>query len=144
MPLDNELAETLLAVRGLNAQRQDYIQDYFHDAIVHELGKGKDLNHWLGYIYKCVSKRIGRGREGPMDLSLEESIVPDKPTNLDLKIDIAKGFTALTPLQAQYIYEYFYEEYTLAEIAIKHRTSLQCVEKCINRGLATMKKVLTS
>ena len=143
MSLDKVYTDTQRAVRGLDAARHDNIDDYMHDAVVNQLEKHRSLNEWMGYIYQCVSRRIGRGREGPMDLPLEESIVPDtKSSNLDLKIDIKKAMDSLTTMQAAYIYGYYFEGYTLEEIAAIHDTTISLVEKGINRGLRKMKKVL--
>jgi len=143
MALDKDLADTLKAVYGLEAARRDNLEDYFHDAIIQKLVKSQPLDSWLPYIYQCVYRRIGRGREGPMDLPLEESIVPEtRPDNLDIKIDVRNAFKLLTARQAAYIYAYFYEGYTLPEIAKEYKTSMQCVDKCITRGLHKMKGAL--
>jgi DNA-directed RNA polymerase specialized sigma24 family protein len=143
MSIDQELADTFSAIRGLRAERPDNLEDYYHDAIVHELTKNRELGNWLPYIYQCVYRRIGRGREGPMDLPFHEAVIPNGLNeNIDLKIDIRNAFKLLTATQAEYIYEYFYDGYSLPEIAIRHHAAQQTVNRCIQRGLQRMKGAL--
>lgn len=143
MPLRSELASTLRAIQGLKAQRQDDLEDYFHDAIELVLSDGKTLDNWLPYLYKSVSRRIAFGNEGRVHLPLEESILPsERPPNLDLEIDIRKAILTLSDKQQQYIYEYFYEGFTLDEIAMLHDVTNQAVSKTIQRGLDVMRILL--
>jgi predicted DNA-binding protein YlxM (UPF0122 family) len=78
-----------------------------------------------------------------MDLPLNEAVTPDiERTNLDLQIDIHNAFKLVTTTQAIYIYEYYYEGYTLSEIAARHHASYQAVHRSIQRGLEKMKGAL--
>jgi DNA-directed RNA polymerase specialized sigma24 family protein len=143
-PLKNELADTLQSIRGLNALRQDDLEDYFHDAIAHALSKGRLLDNWLGYLYKSVAGRVAFGREGKVHLQLEESIVPEvSPPNIDLQIDMQRAVQTLSFTQQIYIYAYFYEGFTLGEIALFYGVSNQAVSKTIKLALENMRVVLS-
>ena len=142
-PLDKELNKTLRAVKKIKAKRVDDLEDYFHDSIVRVLFHGKPLEEWLGYVYQSVSKRVACGQEGRTFLSLDEALLPhDKSPNIDLVLDVEKAMLVLTPMQYDYIYDYFYEGFTLEEIAMLHDTTNQAVSQAIQRGLQQMKKVL--
>lgn len=144
MSFDNDLHDTLASVRALEAIRPDNLEDYYHDAIVHELRKGREIHKWLGYIYQCVSKRIGRGREGPIDISLDENITLfNRRTSIDLELDMKYALGTLTYKQALYIYNYYYEGYTLEEIALANYVSMKSVDFCIQRGLQRLRQVLS-
>ena len=142
-PLDDELAATLHTISALKARSPDELEDYFHDAILKAIQQGKPLKQWLGYIYKTVSKRIACGQEARGYLSIEESLVPDSHTiDTGLQLDIRKALAVLSPLRRQYIYEYFYEGYTMEEIAKRHGVGNQTIGTVIKRGLREMRKVL--
>lgn len=142
-PLEEELAGTLHSIYALKARSPDELEDYFHDAIIKALKQGKPLENWLGYLYKSVSKRVAHGQEGRVYLQLNEALVPDeKSATSSLKLDIKKALAAVSPLRRMYIYEYFYEGYTLEEIAERHGVTNQAVSKSIQKGLAVMKGVL--
>ena len=144
MSLDDELANTLRAVRGLKAQRQDDLEDYFHDALCAALAKGKPLEEWLAYVYKCVHHRIAYGREGHIHLPLDEGLVSEShPENNELQIDIKSTIAQLTPTQQDYIYAYFYLGHTAPEIAMLYDVTKQAVEQAINRGLESMRYILS-
>ena len=129
----------------MNAQRQDDLEDYFHDAIQRILTQGKPLGDWLPYIYKAVYLRISVGREGRVYVPLTEAISPEtKPVNLNTQIDVRKAILQLSPRQQEFIYDYFYEELTLDEIASKYQVSTQAASRTIQRGLDGMRKVLAS
>lgn len=145
MSLKYKLAGTLRAIYGLNARRQDDLEDYFHDAIVTTLTQGKTLDQWLGYVYKIVSNRISRNHEGREYLSIEEGILPEaRPDDLDLRLDIGNALKKLTLKQSTYIYEYFFLGLTFEEISEKYITTSPAVSRVIQRGLRAMKRVLTN
>ena len=144
MSLDDELANTLRAIRGLKAQRQDDLEDYFHDAIATELTKGRKLEDWLPYLYKAVYHRIAYGREGHAHLPLDEGLVSEsQPEKNDLQIDIRSAIAQLTSTQQDYIYAYFYLGHTTPEIAMLYDVTKQAVDQAINRGLETMRHLLS-
>jgi DNA-directed RNA polymerase specialized sigma24 family protein len=143
MFLIKDYIEAYHAVLRLDAERPDNLEDYYHDAIVQEFIKKRVKKNWKGYIYKCVSKRINRGREGKIELTLEEAYAySSRSNNTELKTEIANALKLLTPQQAIYIYEYYYEGYTFSEIAHRHQASFQAIEQCIKRGLHRMKSML--
>lgn len=142
-PLEDELAATLRTVFSLRARRQDELEDYFHDAIVKALRQGKDINQWLGYVYRTVSRRIACGQEEREHLPLVEEIVPEeKPPDIGLMLDVQKAMAAVHPQGRVYLYEYFYEGCTLEEIANKYGVTNQTVSKSIQRGLGIMRGIL--
>lgn len=144
MSLDDELAHTLRAVRGLKAQRQDDLEDYFHDAIVVGLTKERSLEDWLPYLYKSVYHRIAYGREGRVHLPLEEQLLPEShPTNIDIQVDVRSAITKLTPTQQEYIYAYFYLGHTSPEIAMLYDVTKQAVDQTLSRGLESMRRILS-
>lgn len=140
---DDELASTLRTIHSLRARSQDELEDYFHDAIVKTLKQGKDVSHWLGYIYKTVYLRISCGQEEREHLQLKEEIVPHaKPIDIALKIDIERAIAEVHPRGQIYLYEYFYEGRTTEEIAGRYSVASQAVSKSIQRGLIVMRGVL--
>lgn len=141
--LNKKLDETLRAVRGLRALRQDDIEDYFHDAIVRVLTQEKSLDEWLGYIYKSVANRIACGQEGKVYLPLTEEIVPDEHSpNIDLKVDLERAFEKVSKKSKVYIYERYFEGRLLEEIAQRYGVTHQAVNRTIQQGLRKMRKVL--
>lgn len=127
-----------------SAQSPDEVEDYYHDGIVIALEKQKDLEEWARYIYASVKRRIGYGREAKQHLQLNEEITEDtRHASLTLQIDILRALEQLSTVRKNYIYNYFYEGYTLEEIAVKYKVSPQVVSKVIGRGLKEMKKILT-
>ena len=143
MSLDDELANTLRAVRGLKAQRQDDLEDYFHDAITKALSKGKSLEDWLPYLYKSVYHRVACGQEGRVHLPLEEALIEEShPVNIETQVDVRTALAQLTETQQEYLYAYFYKGHTLEEIAMLYDVSLQSVERVIQRGLDSMRRIL--
>lgn len=144
MSLDDELADTLRAVRGLKAQRQDDLEDYFHDAIAKALEKGKPLEDWLPYLYKSVYRRVACGQEGRIHLPLEEALLPEEhPTNIDTQVDVRAALQQLTPTQQEYLYAYFYKGHTLEEVAMLYDVSSQSVGHVVQRGLNAMRRILS-
>ena len=147
LSLEEELTKSLRAIRGLRPQRQDSLEDYFHDAILYVLTNKdlqiKTLEEWLGYVYKRVANQIACGQEGRVHLPLEEALVSDeRPTNIDLQIDIQAALKVLSPRAQVYVYERFYEGRTLEEIAQKHSVTAQAVDESIKYALKKMRKVL--
>lgn len=147
MSLDDELTDTYRTVRSLHPSREDNLEDYFHDAIVRALRRGKPLETHQGYLYRTVSRRIACGQEehrGIIHLPLDEALTPAlRSEHIDLILDIQYAMSTLTDLQYDYIYMFFYEGHTLEEIAMLRDATYQNVDKCIHRGLAAMRKVLT-
>ena len=138
------LHDTLISIRGLKAIRPDNLEDYYHDAIVHELRKGREIHKWLGYIFQCVSRRIGRGREGPMHSSLIEATLPHNHiVSIDLELDVKHALNQLTHKQAMYIYRHYYEGYTLEELAEMYHVSFVSVKYCLDRGVFKLRQVLS-
>ena len=144
MSLANDLANTLRAVRSLKAQRQDDLEDYFHDAIAKTLEKGRPLEEWLAYLYKSVYHRVACGQEGRIYLPLEEGVLQEeRPVNIDAQVDVRAALAQLTSTQQEYLYAYFYKGHTLEEIAAQYHVTRQSVERVIQRGLDTMKRILS-
>ena len=146
MPLEQDFATILISIRALQAKRPDNLEDYFHDAIVNRLALGLELKDWIPYLYQSVFKRVLFGnREGRMDLSLEEELVGEaNPVNLDAKVDVQRAMTCLTRQQAAYVYEYFFDEYTQDEIAIRHDVTQQNVQKVLQTALNRMRHYLVT
>ena len=148
MSLEEELTKSFRAIRGLRPQHQDSLEDYFHDAILYVLTNKdlqvKTLEEWLGYVYRRVANQIACGQEDRVHLPLEEALVSDeRPTNIDLQIDMQKALKVLPEKASVYIYERFYEGRTLEDIAQRHHVTAQAVDCSIQNGLRKMKKVLS-
>lgn len=142
-PLDQELAETFRTIRSLRARSPDELEDYFHDSLVSTLGKGRPLSTWMGYIYKSVQQRLRFGREAEPYVPLEESIFPAvEGVGIDNKLDIKRALATLTPRRQAYIHEYFYEGYTLEEMAERHQLSIKGVQKVLVKGLRDLRTIL--
>ena len=146
MSLEKDFISTLNSIRSLQAKRPDDLEDYFHDAIVSRLALGLELKDWMPYIHKAVVWRVLFGnREGRMDLSLEEELVGEAhPINLDAKVDVQRAMTCLTRQQAAYVYEYFFDEFTQDEIAMRHDVTQQNVQKVLQTALNKMRHYLVT
>jgi DNA-directed RNA polymerase specialized sigma subunit len=141
-PVEQELAETLRSVRGLRAQSPDEIEDYFHDSIVNILDRGRKVEGWLAYLYQSVKQRLKYGKEVRPNLPLTEAIVPSEHTVcLDTALDIEKALGVLSERERAYIMDYFYEGYTLIEMAARHNVTNQYISKVIRQALANMREV---
>ena len=144
MSLDRELASTFSSVCELDAAMPDDMEDYFHDVIVSLLRRDKPLLTHQGYLYESVRKRIMYGREGRMDLELEEEFrLQSRPVNLDLKIDIRRAIRKLGLKYRNCLYLYYYEGYKLREIADRYDVSIVRIHGIIQKGLRQMKVILS-
>lgn len=143
---------TRRAIRSIaeRALSPDEVEDHFHDAIVSELLKHNDPEQRLHFIFSAVRKRIELGwgshhsKESKQYLQLNEEITQDpNPLSPSLQIDIRDALAQLSPLQQKYIYLYYYEGYTIVEIATQYRVTHQAVTRVLHRGLGQMKIYLT-
>ena len=143
--LEQDLTETLntLGSLRLRAKLPDNLEDYFHDALLLMLEKGRHVQQWMGYIYKSISRMLWFGREPLQHLSLDEQLIPYvEAVSLDIKIDIRRALATLSPKRRAFILDYFYSGYTLDEIAEAYGISHQRVARIIADGLYDMKLIL--
>ena len=142
MSLSDELSNTLRMVQALKARSPDELEDYFHDSVLDRLEGGHDLEGWLPYIYKSVRRKIEFGREAREHLPFQEELVEGRETSLSLRLDLDKALNSLAPRKRALIYQYYYLDRTLRDIAREWNVSFQAVSTMHQRALKEMREFL--
>ena len=143
--LDASLRLLYAKLSAAGAKSADELEDYINDVVVQLMVHGRDVRQWLGYIYKAVVKRIQYKREHRnLDaLSLDAiTNVADGGLPFTVKADIHRAIAKLNPNQQELVYKYFFEGYTLQELADMRGCRAVTIYQTLGRALANLRREL--
>lgn len=112
---------------------------------IHSFDSGQDGYNWL---YKIV-KNIALTYNEKEKLRIKKGLATDKRETItdmsefDLHIDVERAFQKLDMQEREIVFEYFFKQYTLAEIAEKRGWVKSAVHKRIKKSLQKMEDFLT-